>query len=130
MSNDLNVRVEEAYSCASSIIADRVVLSGYTGVECESCAAGYFRSGRGCAACACDARGAASPRCDVTGRCACRAHAAGDKCDTCAAPRTFLDIDGCTSEYPTLHYYYWHTSTWKQTTPSSICGTNTILRRD
>ncbi|KOB63596.1 Laminin subunit alpha-1, partial [Operophtera brumata] len=68
---------------------------GYTGVECESCAAGYYRYGRGCAPCACDQRGAVSPRCDALGRCVCRPHAAGDKCDMCTTSRTYLDSDGC-----------------------------------
>ncbi|GBP57452.1 Laminin subunit alpha-1 [Eumeta japonica] len=69
---------------------------GYAGTECESCAAGWWRTEDGaCAECACDPRGALTAHCDHLGRCRCRDYATGVKCDQCKARRTFFGEEGC-----------------------------------
>ncbi|KAG6452989.1 hypothetical protein O3G_MSEX007912, partial [Manduca sexta] len=69
---------------------------GYSGPECQHCAAGYRRGADGaCAACACHPRGAESAQCDARAACRCREFATGRACDRCLAPRTYMDIDGC-----------------------------------
>ncbi|KAF9819861.1 hypothetical protein SFRURICE_004215 [Spodoptera frugiperda] len=71
---------------------------GYTGPECELCAAGWRREGGAsgpCVACACDPAGSLGPTCDHWGRCHCRDFATGPRCDQCRPPRTYMDDNGC-----------------------------------
>ncbi|OQR73577.1 laminin subunit alpha-like [Tropilaelaps mercedesae] len=57
---------------------------GYAGMSCESCAAGYFRSGAQCKPCQCYGH---SSECDSdTGRCTqCEHNTEGDHCESCMA---------------------------------------------
>ncbi|XP_045515231.1 laminin subunit alpha-1 isoform X2 [Pieris brassicae] len=69
---------------------------GYTGIACESCAAGWVRNALGdCEPCTCDTRGALTQTCDAHARCHCRTHVVGDKCDRCDLTRHYLDEGGC-----------------------------------
>ncbi|XP_072936563.1 laminin subunit alpha-1-like [Epargyreus clarus] len=71
-------------------------IPGYTGQACEQCAPGYRRASNGtCVSCGCDPHGSVSQRCDSRGKCRCRAHTTGDRCDFCAAPRHYLAEEGC-----------------------------------
>lgn len=63
---------------------------GYSGLHCDQCASGYFRSGTQCLPCDCDLDGTAS--CDQsTGACACYPGVTGKRCDRC--PPNYLGPD-------------------------------------
>ena len=51
-------------------------------------------------ACECNADGSESQNCDENGKCSCKSHVVGDKCDACATGFvTFPNCDTCDSEY-------------------------------
>ena len=51
-------------------------------------------------ACECNADGSESQNCDENGKCSCKAHVVGDKCDACATGFvTFPNCDTCDSEF-------------------------------
>lgn len=78
------------------ILSNKLLFTGYAGIACESCAAGWVRNSHGdCEPCTCDTRGALTQTCDAHARCHCRTHVVGDKCDRCDLTRHFLDEGGC-----------------------------------
>ncbi|XP_076872711.1 LOW QUALITY PROTEIN: laminin subunit alpha-2 [Brachyhypopomus gauderio] len=74
-------------------------MEGYGGVTCETCADGYYGDAivsKNCRPCECNRNGSITEVCNkYSGRCECRQHVVGRKCDECM-PETYLQAGrGC-----------------------------------